>query len=151
MERVDTNKICRECGGYCCSFGGTIATRLELDEILEKGHANHFVGISKDCHITLWGDDGICPYLKDSICTIYDVRPTVCKKFPILSVNNSEHFLVHCPLTSHLSEEELADCKKLASWCSDEMFAGANVYLEPYSRILEERMSKFRMDPIDLE
>ncbi|MHA1935097.1 MAG: YkgJ family cysteine cluster protein [Candidatus Thorarchaeota archaeon] len=150
MGRHEYRKICKECGGYCCSFGGTAVTKAELKLIIDAGHENHFVGVLGNCYVTFWGEEGICPYLRDSACSIYEVRPGMCMKFPILSMNNIDHHLVHCPLTEHLSEDEIQTCIEQASRCPDELFIGSNIYLEPHRAIIGERISKFRMDAIDI-
>lgn len=151
MTKIGNWNICKECGSHCCSYGGTAVTKLELEEILEAGHQNHFVKISENCYVTKWGEDGICPYLQDTSCTIYDVQPILCQKFPIVTFDNREHFLAHCPLTEQLSEEHLWELAKLASKCPDELLEGANLYLEPYGEILEERLRRFKMDIIELD
>ncbi len=151
MDSSNHYEICKECGGYCCSFGGTIATREEVDVILKAGHKNHFVGISSNCYTTIWGEYGICPYLENASCTIYDIRPKVCRKFPILTFNNKKHFLVHCPLTEHLSKEEIEECISIARTCPTELMQGANLYLEPHSKIIDDRINEFEMEEIQLE
>ena len=150
MGNLENREICKECGGYCCSFGGTAVTKAELKLITDAGNENHFVGVLGNCYVTFWGEEGICPYLKDSTCSIYEIRPGMCRKFPIVSTNNIDHHLAICPLTEHLSEDEIQACIEQASSCPDELFVGSNIYLEPYGAIIEERMNKFRMDAIDI-
>ncbi|MFW9872594.1 MAG: YkgJ family cysteine cluster protein [Candidatus Thorarchaeota archaeon] len=148
---TNIQKICRKCGGYCCSLGGTVATKIEFNEIIKTGYNNYFVRISDNCYITEWGETGICPYFKEYYCTIYEVRPMVCKKFPVFSLNSKEHYLMHCPLTSHLSEKEKEECIALATQIPDETLDRINDYLDPYGEIIEKRMNKFEMTPIDLK
>ena len=150
MEPSKLHEICIECGGYCCSFGGTVATREEVDEILKAGHKNHFVGISNDCYNTIWGDYGVCPYLENATCTIYELRPKVCRKFPILSFSGKKHYLVHCPLTEHLSKEDIDECISIAKSCPAELIQGASIYLEPHGKILDDRINEFEMEEIEL-
>jgi Fe-S-cluster containining protein len=149
MSPRDNSAICKECGGYCCSFGGTTATKEELDAILRAGHENHFVRVTENCYVTAWGDDGICPYQKDSACTIYNVRPLVCQKFPVVTFTNQEHFIAHCPLTENLSEDEIGRLIELSSRVPKELLDGAVVYLRPYAEILDKRLHKFRLEKID--
>lgn len=112
--------------------------------VLKAGHENHFVRVAEKCYITPWGDDGVCPYLKDSVCTIYDVRPLVCRKFPVVVFSNRECFIAHCPLTEHLLEEEIDYLIELSSGVPREIIEGAAAYLQPYARILDQRFHVFR-------
>ena len=151
MAGIEHHEICKECGAYCCSFGGTVATKEELETILNAGHKNYFVGISGDCFNTIWGEYGVCPYLEDSTCTIYDIRPKVCRKFPIITFDNKKHYLVHCPLTKRLSKEEIDECIAIARTCPNELLHGASLYLEPHAKIIEDRLSEFEMEKIELD
>ncbi|RDE15101.1 MAG: hypothetical protein C4K48_04745 [Candidatus Thorarchaeota archaeon] len=149
MSCCDNSAICRECGGYCCRLGGTRATKDEVDAILGAGHESHFVRVTEKCYITPWGDDGVCPYLKDSTCTIYEIRPLVCQKFPIVKFSNHESFIVHCPLTQHLSKEDIDYLIEVSSRLPEELIEEAAVYFQPYARILDERIRVFRLDRIN--
>jgi Fe-S-cluster containining protein len=151
MNSRSHSHICKECGGYYCSFGGTTATREEVDAILRAGHENHFVRVTENCYITTWGKDGICPYQKGSACTIYNVQPLVCQKYPVVTFTNQEHFIAHCPLIEHLTEEDIDVLVELSSRVPKELLDGAFVYLQPYAAILSERMSKFQLDKISNE
>ena len=58
---------------------------------------------------------------------------------------------MHCPLTSHLSEKEKEECIALATQIPDETLDRIKDYLDPYGEIIEKRMNKFEMTPIDLK
>ena len=149
MSRRSNREICAECGGFCCSFGGATATREEYQEILKSGYEDHFVKMSDNCYITEWGENGICPYQEGSSCTIYDVRPLTCRKFPIVSFNKYDHFIAHCALTEQLSEEEIAELIEMSLQIPDELMDGAVRYLTPHSLVLSDRMNHFRLERID--
>ena len=75
----------------------------------------------------------------------------VCKKYPILTTDGEEHFLVYCPLTSHLSKDDLAQCIEAALQVPEELFTSIQRFMAPFSSRIDERMKKFRMEPIELE
>ena len=145
------SKICKECGGYCCTQGGTVATKLEVDRIIEAGYPNKFIEITENCFVTDFGNDLVCPYLKESICEIYPIRPLLCRKYPIMSTNGEEHYLVHCPLTQHLSEDDLVRCIEAALEVPEDLFTSVQKFLAPFGSRIDERMRKFKMERIELE
>lgn len=148
MSHRSNSEICKECGGYCCRFGGTTASRVEYEAILGAGHADHFIHISDNCYVTAWGEDGICPYLEDSSCSIYELRPLVCHKFPIVSFNRYDHYIAFCPLAEQLSEEEINDLIALSLQVPDELLDGSVMYLGPHGETLEKRIGRFRLEEL---
>lgn len=151
MTSHDYSNICKECGGYCCKHGGTSATRKEVDRVIEAGYPNKFIEITENCYVADFGKDLICPYLKESACEIYPVRPLLCRKYPIFSANGEEHYLVHCPLTQYLSEDDITQCIEAALEVPDELFACAQRFMAPFGSRTDERMRKFKMERIELE
>ena len=141
-------EICESCGGYCCSLGGTAATKDEWREILRVGHSDHFIRISKNCYITEWGEEGICPYLDGRSCSIYEVRPCVCRKFPVVTVNKREHFIAHCRLSERLSGPDLRQLIELSIGIPDEIIAGCAEYWKPHAAVIAERIQKFDLERI---
>ena len=151
MTDLDYSNICKECGGYCCTHGGTVATRKEVDRIIDTGYPNKFIEITENCYVTDFREDLICPYFRENSCEIYPLRPLVCKKYPILTTDGEEHFLVHCPLTQYLSKDNLAQCIEAALEVPEELFTSIQRFMAPFSSRIDERMKKFRMEPIELE
>ena len=151
MTECNHYDICKDCGGYCCTHGGTVATRKEVEQVIEAGYQNKFIEITENCFVSDFGKDLICPYFKDLACEIYPVRPLVCKKYPILTTDGDEHFLVHCPLTPYLSREDLAQCIEAALQVPDELFSSIQRFMAPFGSKIDERMKKFKMEPIELE
>ena len=151
MADYNHSDICRECGGYCCTLGGSLATKLEVDRVIEAGYPNKFIEITETCYITDFGDTLVCPYLKDSVCEIDPVRPLLCRKYPLFSTDGEEHYLVHCPLTQRLSEDDLAQCIEAALQVPEELFSTAQKFMAPFGSGIDERMRKFRMERIELE
>ncbi|TFG32521.1 YkgJ family cysteine cluster protein [Candidatus Thorarchaeota archaeon] len=150
---VDNNhsNICKRCGGYCCKLGGTLATKSEVDRIIAAGYPNQFIEITENCYVTDFGKELVCPYLKDSTCEIYHIRPLLCQKYPIFSTDGEEHFLVHCPLTQHLSKDDLTQCIEAALEVPEEIFTSIQRFMAPFGSKIDGRMRKFRMEPIVLE
>jgi Fe-S-cluster containining protein len=93
----------------------------------------------------------ICPYLKESTCEIYPVRPLLCRKYPIFSIDGEEHYLVHCPLTQYLSKDDFAQCVEAALEVPEELFVTAQRFMAPFGSRSDERMHKFKMERIELE
>ena len=151
MTGSDHSNICKECGGYCCTQGGTVATKMEVDRVIEAGYPNKFIEITENCYVTDFGESLVCPYLKESLCEIYPVRPLLCRKYPIFSTNGEEHYLVQCPLTPHLSEDDLAQCIEAALEVPEELFTSVQKFLAPFGANIDERMRRFTMEPIELE
>ena len=81
--------ICAECGSHCCKLGGVVATRNEVDAILAEGYPNYFIRLSDEVYGVEWGDDGHCPYLDQSKCSIYSVRPLGCRMFPVVQTQRA--------------------------------------------------------------
>jgi Fe-S-cluster containining protein len=151
MTDFDYSHICKECGGYCCTLGGPLATKLEVNRVIEAGHPNKFIEITENCYVTDFGRTLICPYLKESTCEIYPERPLLCRIYPIFSTDGEEHYLVHCPLTQHLTKDDLAQCVEAALQVPDELFATAQKFMAPFGSGIDKRMRKFKMEPFELE
>jgi Fe-S-cluster containining protein len=134
---------CKSCGSHCCKFGGAVATRNEVTAIIEMGYPDYFVSVSNDVFITRWGADMTCPYLNEGACEIYEVRPLRCRAFPVFQTASGEVFLSQCPIASSLSEEEITSMARKLSECPSEILEGAASYLEPYSKTLERKISRY--------
>jgi len=148
MGKLDLLKICGKCGGHCCSYGGTTATKEEVDKIVQAGFDNHFEKLSDDVFITKWGGNGVCPYLKNKACSIHPVRPTLCKCFPVLMLNENDFYLQHCPLLPHISKEEIENSKKILKKVPSKIINGSSKYLKPYEKILSKRISRYKLEKI---
>ncbi len=148
MGKVDSLKICGKCGAHCCSYGGTNATKDEVNQIVKAGYKNHFVKVSKNVFITKWGAEGICPYLKNKACSIHSVRPILCKAYPAFILNENDFYIQHCPLLPHLSADEIEKAKKILLSIPTESIMEVNKYFKPYEKILSKRFSKYKLEKI---
>ena len=45
MDSSKQYEICKECGAYCCSFGGTVATKEEVEELITNWKTGNLKGI----------------------------------------------------------------------------------------------------------
>ncbi len=132
-------------------MGGALATKSEVDRVVQAGYSNKFIEITENCYITDFEKDLSCSYLKDSVCEIYPVRPLLCQKYPIFSTDGEEHYLVHCPLTQYLSKDDIDQCLATASAVPEELFTSVQRFMAPFGAKIDERMRKFKMERIELE
>ena len=115
MKRDALINICQKCKATWGKLGGPCFTKREMQRVLVRGYADHFVEINAH-HFELKSKEGICPYLtKDYTCLIHKFRPIMCRCWPIYINRKKELFLVDCPLASFLSDKEIAIMKKQAS------------------------------------
>lgn len=145
IAKTETNSkdICFKCEAYCCKFGGVIATKNEVDAIIARGYTNHFFLLSDDVYGIDWGDDGTCVYLEDDVCVIYPVRPLGCRMFPVVQTRSNEIILIECPVSSHLSEEELIKRKRILKQRPMYIVRGAENLREEHIKELQIRASKY--------
>jgi len=145
MGKVDSLKICGECGAHCCKYGGTTATKEEVDKIVHAGFKNNFLKISDNAYITEWGEDGICPYLNDKVCSIHKIRPLLCRCFPLFKAeNNNALFIQHCPLSGYLTKKEIEESKELLKIVPAELINASNEYNKRDKRFEEVLLKRFK-------
>ena len=87
---------CRKCG-KCCKHQNTIlfnprdifniARKLQMtpEEVINK-YAETYIGSASRIpvvHMVPRGQNAVCPFLKDGLCSIHDCKPTVCALFPL--------------------------------------------------------------------
>lgn len=84
---------CRKCG-KCCKHQDTIlfntrdiACKLQLtmEEVINE-YAETYIGSASKIpvvHMVPRGQNAVCPFLKDGLCSIHDCKPTVCALFPL--------------------------------------------------------------------
>lgn len=111
MGKVDYEKICTDCGAHCCKIGGPLASREEVEAVINAGHTNHFMELGEFFVVRPVAENGPCPYLDEkNRCTIYEVRPVVCRTWPDIVVikDGRREYLrgKECPLAEHLAEED---------------------------------------------
>ena len=139
----DPKDICAACGGICCKLGGVVATRNEIDAIIERGYPSHFIEIADGVYGTEWGDDGVCPYFIDNECSIHEVRPLGCRLFPVVQTTSRDILLIECPLAPHLSREEIQNSKEILTQRPDFITRRSEHLREEHAKELQMRVSRF--------
>lgn len=76
---LDGDDRCQQCGGVCCSSFTAINISWEEYERLEKMGARRL-------QLSLYGPhkleiDGGCEFLAGGLCSIYEARPDICRRF----------------------------------------------------------------------
>lgn len=136
-------QVCVECGAQCCKYGGAIATELEVQAIVDSGYEDHFERIAANVLITEWGEEGVCPYLVGSQCSIYEVRPFRCRAYPVVQFSSGEVLVARCPLLPLLSAAEIERNGKLLARCPPAIVRPAARYMERHRDVLAIRSSRF--------
>ena len=102
---------CSICG-LCCKYEEVtlkerdvtrILRNLELDKKSFLDHYTHYNLITKETIMNI-----PCPFLKKNRCTIYPIRPEICRNYPIF-VNEKEGFVIFseiemCAQSTHFHE-----------------------------------------------
>jgi len=140
---IKSKNICAECGGLCCKLGGVVATRNEVDAIIERGYPNYFVEISDGTYGTNWGDNGACPYFQNNKCSIHAVRPLGCRLYPVVQSVSREILLIECPLADRLSEKIVQTRKMILLQRPDFIARRSELFHGAHTKELQMRISKY--------
>jgi Fe-S-cluster containining protein len=110
-------------------MGGADFTEKEMKRIVDAGHPIKFKKIRKNHYELETDGKGVCAYLKDSMCTIHNERPNVCRAFPVdypyLKENKKTGYDMHlCPLGKILTEEDIRLLKNDADKIGKEFCTG---------------------------
>lgn len=86
---------CTLCGN-CCRFRIIALDGRDIKRIEEAGHR----GFVKKSGSSMKMDNGKCFFLKDDKCSIYDIRPQVCRDFPFSKVFGMDFAKagLYCPM-----------------------------------------------------
>jgi hypothetical protein len=71
------------CKGLCAESCGPIEAS-QAERRLLTSHGVRLPSIEDALMDMLAGGDGNCPALKDGRCTVYDVRPTICRLWGVV-------------------------------------------------------------------
>lgn len=119
-EEMSLLHLCKACGGKCC-IGRTIAIEKERGKILEHSGRDEFTHWRNDIYYL---DPRPCPYLKDGLCSIQEVKPFICQVFPFVPrVKDGKLWLYcvgECPFVAKLPEEFPRKAERLTQY----FFAG---------------------------
>ncbi len=149
MNLEISKKVCTACKARCCYFGGPTMTLEERNKILDAGNMDHTIEnlIEGKLFYDVKDENGKCPYLgKNNLCTIHEVRPSVCKTWPVESAFKGEKhqtIVLDCPLTPYLSKNDLEGMKQLALTIPKELFDANQTGLTPE---IKQRLNVFGWD-----
>lgn len=116
MKLENIKNICVKCGAACCKWEGPWVTAKERAKILKAGFPDYFIEDGKGVYY-LKTKRGVCPYLKNKLCSIQKVKPIDCRAWPVfpkIIKGKRKYFVGMCPLTPHLSFKDIKKLKKLA-------------------------------------
>ncbi len=100
-------RYCKKCGANCCKEGTPVVFPWEKEEIVDRTGKDPFKKV-KNFYII---PDHPCPFLKDNLCSIEDIKPLNCKIFPA-SVFRGDKTIVSCPVKK-LPPEFLENVKRI--------------------------------------
>ncbi|NWF94572.1 MAG: YkgJ family cysteine cluster protein [Candidatus Thorarchaeota archaeon] len=144
----DNRGVCIACGAMCCKLGGALAMEEEVEAIRAHGYPDYFEQVSEGAWMTRWGDDGVCPYLTDDGCAIYEVRPLRCRAFPVIQMSSGEVFLSQCPLAEQMSPDTMEESKNLLLQTPAAVLVDSARHLSRHAAILKMRISRYGLRPI---
>lgn len=77
--QLDGSDRCRECGGACCcSFSDVEISWEEYERLRAHGARNLQLALHGRHRLVI---DYGCEFLIDGRCSIYEIRPDVCRRF----------------------------------------------------------------------
>jgi len=148
MKKEGLFKVCKNCKTSCCKLGGAEFTKKEMQRVLKSGYPNYFIKIN-DNHYETKTKRGACAYLnKDNSCKIQKIKPKMCWAWPVnlgFSGKKKIYYLMQCPLTPYLKEEDIKKMKKQMSDYTKEFIYCSNTKM-PDSEVdlVIKRYHKFK-------
>lgn len=98
IDKNESTMACKKGCSACCRVD------LSVFEIESELIRNWFMELSKLEQVVLankWAQEsqgGFCQFLKEDACTVYEVRPTICRTQGLPLFIESENLLDYCPL-----------------------------------------------------
>ena len=116
--KLDFQNICRNCrvngiNQYCCQSGGSLILPREKGKILDKMGKVYSRYFKKEgpFYLLKARTGRKCPFLKNGECQIQEIKPLICKIFPVRFYENSAKITyllsTPCPAIRRLSQKEL--------------------------------------------
>ncbi|MBL7206217.1 MAG: YkgJ family cysteine cluster protein [Candidatus Aenigmarchaeota archaeon] len=99
MSEFSLLEECKKCGAKCCKSGTPILLPWERDKIVKETGRDVFEKAAK-WYIFNKENGEPCPFLKNDLCTIEEIKPINCKAFPavIFGGINPEKTVKTCPI-----------------------------------------------------
>ena len=133
---------CKRCAVFCCKLGGPTLVENDIQRIKEAGYViddvleYHARNVSRHASMAQSRlrkrEDGSCIFLKFNErpkayeCSIYDIRPALCRTFPFdfERINSNSLMLRFIPCCSGLNDPdgEIIDRKFIAKYLLDAIF-----------------------------
>jgi len=119
-SRVESTDLfeCQKCGHCCIGYGGTFISAAQAASIADYIGMDVGLFLQEKCRMSggkpvlSQRADGYCIFW-DNLCTIYPVRPDMCRKWPFIEgvlrdVRNWETMARSCPgIRANICEEDL--------------------------------------------
>ncbi|MBO3755386.1 MAG: YkgJ family cysteine cluster protein [Candidatus Brockarchaeota archaeon] len=84
---------CRLCGEKCCG----LTPELSEEDVkkIRRAKPSFNPHYTPEGRMILVGEKGLCPFLRNGLCTIHDYKPLLCRLYPFYPVEKKvlEHFL----------------------------------------------------------
>ena len=95
---------CKMCGN-CCRLRIISLTDEDIKRLSEHGHTDFYV--KKGNEYWMKRVKGRCIFLKDDLCSIYEIRPEICRNFPFFKMYGITYCrrLSYCPALEELEKE----------------------------------------------
>jgi len=112
---------CKRCGDCCIGYGGTFISERQVEAIADFIGLDLDVFLAEKCCLSggkpvlTQGADGYCIFW-DRTCTIYPVRPGMCRKWPFIEsvlrdADNWSTMAGSCPgIRVDVSDDVLQEC-----------------------------------------
>lgn len=89
--RKKLSKFCiTRCNANCCKQGSIVLTTIEEIKNMEV------IGELKNGYLSINVMDG-CPKLKKNLCSIYELRPKICRDYPLFLRTKTLFIAELCP------------------------------------------------------
>ncbi|MBN2190201.1 MAG: YkgJ family cysteine cluster protein [Candidatus Aureabacteria bacterium] len=133
MDKVDFIELCKKCDDPCCN-GYFILSEDERKKLCKAGHNRHIE--ERDDYCVFEGDP--CPFYADGKCSIHDIRPTICRVYPMYPYINDDGKLEididdECPAVKELGKEFFEQAREKA-----EKFVKEEISVESYRKFWSE-------------
>ena len=119
---------CKRCGDCCSGYGGTFVSESQIRGIADFTGSDPDTFLrEKSClsggkPVLSQGENGYCIFW-DQMCTIYPVRPDMCRKWPFIQsvLRDADNWSImagSCPgIRTNVSDDVLQECVREALSC----------------------------------
>ncbi len=93
----------------CCKDTEMQLSQDDIKRLEKLGYRREEFSIEVDGIRILKNVDGVCFFLKNGRCTVYDTRPVGCRLYPVVYNVDTGRATVHdfCPLSQTISRKEV--------------------------------------------